>query len=212
MVYSTATKGYSLVEVLVAISVLLIALIGPITIAAKGLQSAYYAREQTTALYLAQEGVELMVAIKNDSLIAAVNDGELDEGWAWVTDTNSLDQCFTATGCNLEAHGSQNLSNRNIQPCSDLSRCRLSYVDTATSAPYRLSAASGIPSPYARVITLAVVDGGQGVLITSTVSWGSGLFGDLTRPVTLSTIVSNIYGTVTVPVTGTPPSTPSVPP
>ena len=52
------TQGFTLVETLVAIAVLLLIIIGPITAAQKGIQQAYYANEQLSAVFLAQEAIE----------------------------------------------------------------------------------------------------------------------------------------------------------
>lgn len=68
--------GFTLIETLVAISILLIALTGPLTIAAKGLNTAYYARDQITAFYLAQEGIEYLRNIRDgEALFAESNPG-----------------------------------------------------------------------------------------------------------------------------------------
>jgi prepilin-type N-terminal cleavage/methylation domain-containing protein len=51
-------KAFTLVETLVAISILTIALTGPLAIIAQALRSSYFSRDQITAYYLAQEAVE----------------------------------------------------------------------------------------------------------------------------------------------------------
>ncbi len=58
-------RGFTLVETLVAISVLVVVIVGPMTLAAKGLQNAYHAREQLAATYLAQEGFEIVRAVRD---------------------------------------------------------------------------------------------------------------------------------------------------
>ncbi len=50
--------GLTMVESLVAISILTIAVIGPLSIIAQALQTSYYTRDQMTAHYLAQEAIE----------------------------------------------------------------------------------------------------------------------------------------------------------
>jgi type II secretory pathway pseudopilin PulG len=56
------SSGFTLVETLVAVTVLMIAVAGPLVVASKGLTSANFARDQMTAYFLAQETME---AIKN---------------------------------------------------------------------------------------------------------------------------------------------------
>ncbi|MEK7184741.1 MAG: prepilin-type N-terminal cleavage/methylation domain-containing protein [Patescibacteria group bacterium] len=55
--------GFTIIETLVAITILMISIAGPLTIAQKGLTASIYARDQITASYLSQE---LMEKIKND--------------------------------------------------------------------------------------------------------------------------------------------------
>jgi type II secretory pathway pseudopilin PulG len=51
-------KGFTLLEALVAISILMVAVVAPITIAQKGLSSATYSKNQMIASYLAQDVIE----------------------------------------------------------------------------------------------------------------------------------------------------------
>lgn len=53
-------EGFTIIETLVAITILMIAIAGPMTIAQKGLNASKYARDQTTATYLAQDAIEFV--------------------------------------------------------------------------------------------------------------------------------------------------------
>ena len=55
--------GFTMVETLVAISILTIAVIGPLGIISQALHTSYYTRNQMTAYYLAQEAIEY---VKNE--------------------------------------------------------------------------------------------------------------------------------------------------
>lgn len=59
--------GFTLIETLVAISILLIAVVGPLTIVAGSIGTSNLAKEQITAHYLAQEAVELIRNIKDNN-------------------------------------------------------------------------------------------------------------------------------------------------
>jgi prepilin-type N-terminal cleavage/methylation domain-containing protein len=56
-------KGFTLIETLVAITILMISIAGPLTIAQKSLTAATIAKDQVIASFLAQEMIE---QIKND--------------------------------------------------------------------------------------------------------------------------------------------------
>jgi len=55
-----ASRGFTILETLVAISILILAITAPLAIIAQALRSSYYARDQITAYYLAQEAVEFL--------------------------------------------------------------------------------------------------------------------------------------------------------
>lgn len=59
-------KGLTMVETLVAISILTIAVIGPLGIIAQALHTSYYTRDQMTAYYLAQEAIEYVKNLRDN--------------------------------------------------------------------------------------------------------------------------------------------------
>ena len=66
-------KGFTIVETLVAITILMIAIAGPLSIASKSLNSALYSKDQMTASYLAQEGMELVRNLKDNAVATGAN-------------------------------------------------------------------------------------------------------------------------------------------
>jgi prepilin-type N-terminal cleavage/methylation domain-containing protein len=184
-------EGYSLVEVLVAIAILLLALVGPMTIAAKGIQSARYAKEQTTAIFLAQEGIEAFLSARNSAAIEAVNNGDISTSWDWVSGIDA--SCFAATGCNIDFATDDPLGT--VQSCAREENCRLYYDESDTRARYSLSSSGGTQSQYIRKIVLVYdsTPGNKGVQIESTVSWSASLFSDQVQDVTLSSAMFSIY-------------------
>lgn len=56
-------RGFTIIETLVAVTILMISIVGPLTIAQKSLMASIYARDQVTASFLAQDIIE---KIKND--------------------------------------------------------------------------------------------------------------------------------------------------
>lgn len=180
------TKGYSLVEVLVAVAILMIAIVGPITIAAKSLQSAQYARQQNTAFFLAQEGITIANTLRNDAgLFAYVNPGA--DPWAW-TGESSLGPCFDTTGCNIDFRDDSLLNN--VSDCGDSAdACVLKFDKDAPRAAYQM--VQGENTPFTRIITFSFASPDE-VVVKSNVTWGSGLLGD-DQVVTFSTSLFNLY-------------------
>ena len=84
-------RGFTIVETLVAITVLMIAIAGPLVVASKGLFAADTARDQMAAVYLAQESME---SVKN------IRDNNLYAGNGWLT---GMSQCTKNNPCDASA-------------------------------------------------------------------------------------------------------------
>lgn len=63
-------RGFTMIETLVAISILLLSIAAPITIAQKGLSSAGFVKNQITAFYLAQDAMEYAKNVRDENIIA----------------------------------------------------------------------------------------------------------------------------------------------
>src|SRR3989344_4562639 len=61
--------GFTLIETLVAVSFLIFAITAPLPLVSKSLSSALYARDQVTAYNLAQEGIEVVRAVRDGHIL-----------------------------------------------------------------------------------------------------------------------------------------------
>src|SRR4051812_44362689 len=67
-------KGFTLVEALIAILILLVAIVAPMQIASKGIATAIYSKNKLIAQYLAQDAAEYILARKAANEISATSD------------------------------------------------------------------------------------------------------------------------------------------
>lgn len=84
--YSKNKFGFTIVETLVAISILTIALTGPLSIVAQSLRASFYSRDQVTAYYLAQEAIEYIRNTRDNNSLK-----EVREHTDWLETINEID-------------------------------------------------------------------------------------------------------------------------
>lgn len=127
-------KAFTLVETLVAISILTIALTGPLAIIAQALRSSYFARDQITAYYLAQEAVEYIRNQRDFNGLQGVNApaaGDWLHGVATDSDLDPTDP--NASLVNL------------YEPTGESDMVKVNLVRTATG--YKLSRCNVVCPP-----------------------------------------------------------------
>lgn len=145
-------KGFTLIETLFAILIFSTALISLLSIAGKGISATQNVRQETTAHYLAQEGLEVVRNIRDSNFVTGAP--SWDDGFS---------QCFsTSSSCNL-------VYDQNKVPVLDTctSPC---YIQESNGAFITLS---GAPiSQYSRSIVVTPVGSSNDeYLVTSEVSW-----------------------------------------
>ncbi len=89
-------QGFTLVETLVAISILMIAITGPLTIASKALTTALTSRDQVIATFLVQDVHEYIHNIK---------DRNLYRNNPWLQDLGNGTSCTASAPCIIDTSG-----------------------------------------------------------------------------------------------------------
>jgi len=95
-------SGFTLLETLAAVSVLTMAVTGPLSLAYFSIRSASVSQNQFTAFFLAQEAIEY---VKNKRDINAI----LETDWL-----SGMTNCRSGNGCVVD------VPNNNIQTCSSI--------------------------------------------------------------------------------------------
>ena len=189
-------SGFSLVETLVAITILLIVIVGPLTLVTNSARSTDFANDQVMAFFLAQEGLELAQAFRDDLLIPTFDPSYSgSNAWNTFTDTSgsgALQECFGG-GCGLD-QDTDSSGTINLYDCrSDSLNCRLYFnsVNNQRSA-YTHVVAANSASRYSRIVTMDETTTGQ-VEVMSTVTWRSDGQRS-TQQVQATTYLFDVYG------------------
>jgi prepilin-type N-terminal cleavage/methylation domain-containing protein len=151
-------KGFTLVETLVAISILLIAVVGPMSLIGDAFHKLYYAKDEIIAINLAQEGIEAVRQARDSNMLS---------GSSWMAGLTPGYYIVDVSGSPVPLLDSR--------PCTGL--CTTEglpvYLDVATGL-YRQSA-TFTATQFSRIVRIE--DAGFGSderKITSTVSWRTG--------------------------------------
>ncbi len=159
MKYDTQ-RGFTLVEAMVAVAILMLAVAGPLYTANRSAVASMTARDQLTASYLAQEGVEYVRDVRDNAFLAA----------------------FRAGGGAISATAWTNfLTNPSFQPCTDAGNPGICTLGAFQGGSLSLAACPG----GVCTSSFSVITGGTQYIrtvkaqalapndefITSTVSW-----------------------------------------
>ncbi len=177
-------SGFTLVETMVAITVLLVAIVGPMTIASRGLQSAFFAKDQLAGLYLAQEAIELVRATRDANALAG-------GGTDWLAGFPAACLGSAANGCGVDAR-----SPTAFVDCGGTqSNCRLNFDTTAlgNSRGIYTYQATSMLSQFIRVIHVNELVNNVEAEVVVTVRWQTGLFGGGSKTITLQSRIFNQY-------------------
>ncbi len=193
-------KGFSLVEVLVAVTILLLVVTGPMTIRTRTTQSTTCATEQATALCLAQEGLELVQMWRDREVLQAFR-AEYPGGGTDVNAMTDFDtylaNCLGSNVCGLYI-GSAASPGISQVSCNgvNITNCKLyTHTSASTIRPVYTHVSTGSSTPYTRTVNITRIPATGQVReyrVSSVVMWRSGsLVSD--QRVELVTYIENVY-------------------
>lgn len=102
---ATSTKffmnGFTLVETLVAISILSISIMGTYIAVQHSLQASTIAKDQITAFYLAEEAIEFIKNIRDENTLHYIKNKSTD--WLNGITHNPTDPCYFGKTCTIDS-------------------------------------------------------------------------------------------------------------
>lgn len=151
--------GFTIIESLVAIAILVSAIIGATMAVQTGLSSYTFSKDQIIAFYLAQEGFEQVRNIRDANQIN-------NQPWLTGLAVASSDPCYFGQACTVDP-----VSSAAATRCPSLGNCPFLRQDS-TNGFYGYNAAWPL-TRFRREIRLSSVNSEE-IAITVTVSWTKG--------------------------------------
>ncbi|MEK7179019.1 MAG: hypothetical protein AAB727_02060 [Patescibacteria group bacterium] len=143
-------SGFTLLESLVAITVVLLAVVGPLTIVSKNLSFARFARDQITAFYLAQEAVEFVRNTRDNNILSSQS---------WL---NGLSACVSGI-CMIDV------------PADAVTSCGGSCDPLKISAAGLYGYTTGNRTIFTREVAISEISGNREATLDVTIRWEQGL-------------------------------------
>lgn len=157
---ANSNNGFTLIETMVAVVILSVALVGPLTIITKGLNSAFFSRDQITAFYLAQEAVEYVRNRRDQNTI---------QGLTWLDGLEPV--CTGVNPCLIDVTGDYTLPTpTDIVECAT-GTCPIMRYD----GNFYNYDSGGVATPFTREVRLTSVSVVE-YIVSVNISWRTGTF------------------------------------
>lgn len=106
-------RGFTLIETFVAITILVIAVIGPLSLMIRGITDGNYAKNEVAAFYIAQEGLELVMNQRDANQFGISGAIPIYEGqeYPWLS---GLNECIDDDGCRVSVAD----NDIEVEPCT----------------------------------------------------------------------------------------------
>ncbi len=169
-------RGFTLVETMVAVAILMLSVAGPLIVADRAIVAADSAKYQLTASYLAQEGIEYVRAMRDNAYLSAYQANQSNSS-AWWNGSNgfltsnssgSITPCVSAT-CTLDPTLTMGAGNgKALQVCNGA--CTPLYLNA--SGMYTEQSTGNTQTPFTRTVEITYSSQTQdNAEVSSSVSW-----------------------------------------
>ncbi len=159
----TRNKGFTLVESLVAISILSLSILAAFTAVQGGLQDSTIVKDRITAFYLAQEAMEYIKNIRDENALHSV--GGVSTNWLHGLAEVGSDPCYFGKTCKIDS------PLKSVTVCSGgFGSCPLLNQDGSTGLFGYTSGGNWSSTLFRREIQFSQISANE-VLVTIKMTW-----------------------------------------
>ncbi len=175
-IFHIPSRGFTIIETLVALAILALAITVPLTLAEKGLVSSEAARRGVTAVFLAQEAMEYVKNKRDDNAL------DPQQGKSWLRD---LEKCVSPNECGIDSTASE--GKQVVQCDAGNNNCLLEKYESVEPpgkkglfAHTRPGENNWVKTIFTRKVTLREIVKDIEAEVTVKVSWTTAGLGDRT--------------------------------
>ncbi len=164
-------SGFTLVETLVAISILSLSILAGFTAVQNSLKSSITAKDQMTAFYLTQEAMEFIKNRRDENALYFITNGSR----TWLTGMAAVagDPCYFGKTCRIDSSASTIVDcATDGGTCSNLRQDTV--INSSTKGLYGYTG-GWTATNFRRSITFQQVIPGQEISVTVTIRWTQGV-------------------------------------
>ncbi len=177
--------GFTLVETLVAISILTMSILGTFTAVQKSLQSSTFAKDEITAFYLVQESIEYIRNVRDENglwSLQQISLGNSGRSWLYGLSSTGVDPCYFGKVCTID------IPQRVVSTCGGgAGSCSYLNQDSTTGLYGYTSGGNWVQTRFKREIQFQSISANE-VQVSVTLSWVSG---SITKSMTVRETLHN---------------------
>ncbi len=160
MKHTHSMKGFTLIETLVAITILMVILVAPFKTAENALTSSYVARDELIANSLAQEAAEYLHGIRGNDYLVVYGGGTAN--WMQGVDGSAgTPNCFSPALCTIDAAPSAAVHIAQCYAGSGGNTCPTLPLYTTSGGLYTQVATNNTITRFYRTIQLCYIGGAK---------------------------------------------------
>lgn len=148
--------GFTLIETFVAVTILIISIVGPFTLVMKGLSVSKSTKGQITAMYLAQDGIEYVRNIRDENILTGNN---------WLSGLTNCLGLLNTCRVNTQVH-------RDVYSCGGT--CPVLKFDSVTKIYSYVVTPNSADSIFTRTINIEEISLGVEAIVTVRMDWQEG--------------------------------------